>query len=64
MGLTFGIAVAIVTLLVAGVILFASGMSDSQAAVSDMRPKIFATLCIGTAISAALVFGHFHQIGW
>jgi hypothetical protein len=64
MGLICGIAVAVIALLLAGLVLLANGMSDSQGAASEMRRKIVATLCIGTVISAALVFAHFHQIGW
>jgi len=64
MGLIFGFAVAVVTLLVAGLMLLASGMSDSQYVVDTIRPKIVAALGIGMAVAAVLAFTHFHPIGW
>lgn len=61
MGLIFGIIIAIGTVVVALLIVFADSMSDAPS-VQGISP--IPALVIGGLISAALIFTHFYHLSW
>jgi len=64
MGLVFGILGIVASVLLAGLVLFAGGMSDNPSDNSGAGRNALLTLIAGLVISGVLIFSHFHPIGW
>lgn len=56
--------VFVVTIAISGLMLFASGMSDSPSASAEMGGQIMWVFIGGTAISALIAASHWINIGW
>lgn len=61
MGLILGIVVAVATILIAGLTVFANGMSDAPS-MQDISPV--PTLIVGGLIAGVLILSHFYVVPW